>query len=88
MFTQGLIESGDDTRLSEKWLLKKINEIKEKSHSDDFCYAVNQYAEQWLELTKRIKRIDSRLAIQAESEKGLQMIYESVPVKTHHRVPK
>lgn len=79
LFTQGLIDSGDDTRLTKKWLLAKMEEIRQKGYSEDFSFSVNQYAEQWIQLTARIKEIESRFTVQAKSEKGLQMIYESVP---------
>jgi transposase len=79
LFTQGLIDSGDDTCICKKWILKKLDEIKHANYSEDFCFSVNQYAEQWVELTERIKKIEARLAIQIKNEKGLQLIYESVP---------
>jgi transposase len=79
LFTQGLIEGGDDTKICEAWISKKVREIEQKGYSEDFCYSVNQYAEEWIQLTKKMKKIESRLTIQAESEKGLQLIYESVP---------
>ena len=79
LFTQGLIEVGDDTVLCQKWLSKKLGEVTRGSYSEDFCYSVNQYAEQWRQVTERMKEIESRLEVQAEEEKGLQIIYESAP---------
>ena len=79
LFTQGMIDGDDDTRLCPKWLSQKLNEVEHGSYSKDFRYSVNQYAEQWIQLTNRIKEIESKLAIQASEDKGLQLIYESVP---------
>jgi len=79
LFTQGLIDHDDDTRVSQKWLLKKVAEVKQKGYSEDFCYSVNEYAEQWIQLNNKLKEIELRLAAQAQSEKELQTIYESVP---------
>ena len=79
LFTQGLIDGEDDTRLCQKWLSKKLCEVRDGDYSKDFCYSVNQYAEQWIQLTQRVQEIESRLAVQANEEKGLQLIYESVP---------
>jgi len=53
--------------------------VKQKGYSEDFCFSVNQYAEQWLQLTARMKEVEMRFAIQAQGEKGLQTIYESIP---------
>jgi transposase len=79
LFTQGLIDGEDDTKLCQKWLLKKIDDVEQGGYSKDFCYSVNQYAQQWLQLTKRMKEIESRLKIQASKDKVLQTVYESVP---------
>ena len=79
LFTQGLIEAEDDTMICQKWLSKKLTEVEQKGYSKDFCFSINQYAEQWIQITERIKEIGSKLEIQAEEEKGLQIIYESVP---------
>ena len=79
LFTQGLIEAEDDTRLCQKWLSKKLIEVEQSSHSNDFCYSVQQYAQQWLQLSDQMKEIESRLEIQADEEKNLQTVYESVP---------
>jgi transposase len=79
LFTQGMIEGEDDTRLCPKWITKKLDEVEQGGYSKDFCYSVKQYAEQWIQLANRIKEIESRLAVQANEEKVLQLIYESVP---------
>lgn len=79
LFTQGLIDYQDDNKVSQKWLLNKVAEVNQKGFSDDFCYSVNEYAEQWIQLNHKLKEIGLRLTVQAQSEKGLQAIYESVP---------
>jgi transposase len=60
LFTQGLIEGEDDTRLCQKWLSKKLAEVEQEGYSNDFCYSVQQYAQQWLQLSDRMKEIESR----------------------------
>lgn len=79
LFTQGLIESEDDTRLCPKWISEKLSDVKKNGYSEDFLYSITQYAQQWLQLTKHMKEVEARLEIQADTEKGLQLIYESVP---------
>lgn len=79
LFTQGLIELEDDTVLCPKWLSQKLKEVNNGGYSNDFCYSVHQYAEEWTQLTERMKKIELMLDIQAKDEKGLQMLYESVP---------
>lgn len=79
LFTQGLIEAEDDTVLCPKWLSKKLCEVKQMGYSEDFFYSVNQYAEQWIQLTERMKVIKARLEVQANEENELQMLYKSVP---------
>lgn len=79
LFTQGLIIGEDDTRLSSKWISKKLFEVKQQRYSEDFLYSLDQYAQQWLQLTKHMKEVEEKLEMQADAEKGLQLIYESVP---------
>jgi transposase len=79
LFTQGLIAGEDDTVLCSKWISKKLSEIKQQGYSEDFFYSIDQYAQQWLQLTKRMKEVEAKLEVQADAEKGLQFIYESVP---------
>lgn len=79
LFTQGLIEENDNTRLCQKWITQKLSEIDEKEYPSDFCYTVKQYAQEWTDLTKKMKEIEGQLKTQAESEKSIHSIYESVP---------
>lgn len=79
LFTQGLIDSEDNTKLSQDWLLKKLDEVKQKGYSEGYCYSLTEYAKQWMEITERLKGIMKRLHHQAKEDNGLQTIYESVP---------
>jgi len=78
-FTQGLIRSDDNTRITKKWITEKLLEIEEKKFPEDFYDTVNQYAEEWLHLTEKIKAIEERLKTQAKKESILHTIYTSVP---------
>ena len=69
----------DDTDICEKWILKKLYETENAGFSEDFCYSLHQYAEQWIQLSKPMKKIEARLKIQADEDKTLQLIYESIP---------
>lgn len=79
LFTQGLIDMDDDTVLCKTWLLQKLLEVKKANFSADFCYSLNQYAEQWIQLTEHMQEVEKRLEIQSQEEQTLQQIYESVP---------
>jgi transposase len=79
LFTQGLIEEDDKTKLSKNWVMDKLLEIAEKGYPSDFLYSVNMYKEEWNHLTEKIKEIEKRLKIQGESEKDIHQIYTSVP---------
>lgn len=79
LFTQGLISEGDDTRLCQKWITKKLSEIDSKKYSEDFCYAVKKYAQEWTELTQKMKEIEKQLEIQAKTDKTIHFLYTSVP---------
>jgi transposase len=79
LFTQGLIDMDDDTILCQTWISKKIIEVEAGNYSKNFLYTLNQYVQQWLQLNIRVKEIDKMLKLQANEERGLQDIYESVP---------
>lgn len=79
LFTQGLIDENDDTRICQKWITQKLSEIDQKKYPNAFCYTVQKYAEEWKELAEKIKQIESYLEKQVQSEKTLHAIYESVP---------
>jgi len=79
LFTQGLISMDDDTVLRQEWILKKLIEVEYKNYSEYFLYSLNQYAQQWSQLNIRLKEINKIIKRQANEEKDLQQIYESVP---------
>jgi transposase len=79
LFTQGLIKGNDDTRISQKWINQKLQEIENGIYSKDFLYSSKFYAKEWEDLTEKLKEILKQFKIQAEGEKSIQAIYESVP---------
>ena len=79
LFTQNLIEGDDDTALSQTWITKKLSEVESKNYPKYFKYSLNQYAQQWTQISMRIKEITIVLKQQSAEDNGLQQIYESVP---------
>lgn len=79
LFTQGLIEGEDDTILCGRWLVEKLEEVKKAKFSEDFCFTLNHYAQQWQYLTQCVRDVEKRLKVQSQEDSGLQAIYESVP---------
>lgn len=79
LFTQGLIDINDDAIISQKWIERKIIEIKEKNFLEDFIFTVEQYQNQWIQLNDTVKTVTNRMRLQAKYDPGLQIIYESVP---------
>lgn len=80
LFTQGLIDSEDDTGLSKKWLNAKMAQVEKLNYPIGYYYAVKRYAEQWLKFTEDLLVIkDELLAMQSEEELVLLSIYKSVP---------
>ena len=49
------------------------------SYSKDFYYSLNQYAEEWIQLTERMKKVETKLKAQAEEDKKLEALYISAP---------
>ena len=79
LFTQGLIDINDDTRLCQKWINQKLMEIDQGTYSKYFYYTVQQYAQEWENLTQKMKDVEKRFHLQAVSDGTLQTIYESAP---------
>jgi transposase len=79
LFTQGLIDAGDDTKICLKWITQKLCEIETGEYPKDFYYAAKAYAEEWVSLCEKIKEIEKQLKEQAEADIGIHQIYESVP---------
>lgn len=79
LFTQGLIDANDQTRICQKWITQKLSKIEKEKYPEDFYYSVKKYAQEWKELTEKMKEIEQQLKRQAKSEKEIHKIYESVP---------
>ena len=79
LFTQGLIDGNDNTRICQKWIIKKLLEIEKGNYPEDFFYSAKKYAEEWESITEKMKEIQVQFKIQADSEKSIHQIYESVP---------
>lgn len=63
LFTQGLIDSSNDTRVCQKWITQKILEIEKGDYPKDFYYVVKKYAEGWKDLTEKMKATQSTSGI-------------------------
>lgn len=80
LFTQGLIETEDDTVLGQRWLNKKCKEVETLNYPQGFYYTLKHYADQWAIFTKDLTKIKKELiAMQTDKERALLMIYQSVP---------
>jgi transposase len=79
LFTQGLIDGNDNSIICQTWIKHKLLEIEKGKYPGDFYYTAKTYAEEWEALTLKMKDIEKHLKSQAESEKNIQRIYESVP---------
>lgn len=79
LFTQGLIDENDNTRICQKWITQKLSEIEKENYPEDFIYSVKKYAEEWESVTEKMKDIQRQFKSQADSEKNTRQIYESVP---------
>lgn len=80
LFTQGLIESADDTVLSKKWINQKLKSVQLLNYPYAYCYALKAYADQWLYFTDCLSKVNKELlAMQSEEEKAIISIYDSAP---------
>jgi transposase len=79
LFTQGLIDWDDKTKVSKKWMREKLLEIKEKNLPSDLYYCASKYEEEWNHLTEKIKELQKRFKPQTQREKDILAIYISVP---------
>jgi transposase len=75
LFQHGLIPYNSQQRVSAKW----IRSLIDQTFAPGLQFAINQYANMWLELDKRIDEIEEQMANQAEQEGPLEMLYRSVP---------
>jgi transposase len=79
LFTHGLIDLDDDTKVCQIWITKKLLDVENGGYSKDFLYTINQYAQQWTQLNARIKEIYKMIKQQSTEDNGLQQLYESAP---------
>ena len=75
LFQHGLIRADDKRKVSEKWA--KVLEITPLSPG--LKYAVNNYITLWRQMEAKVKEIDKELALQAQKDGAVEMIYRSVP---------
>jgi transposase len=75
MHRHGLIDALDETKISKKWISKILKEAKDNYL--DYCLIV--LATAWLDLVKKIKEVETKLAEQALEDSHLETIYQSVP---------
>lgn len=74
LFTQGLIEPYDDTKIGKAWIKK----IKQMALAEEFKYSVDLFINVWLDLDNKLKEILVKLQEQATVDK-IDVIYRSVP---------
>lgn len=80
LFTQGLIDSTDDSILSKKWLLNSVAKVKQLDYPIGYYYTIKSYAQQWLYLTQDLANIKRDLIhMQTADEKKLLYVYKSIP---------
>ncbi|EKD45867.1 MAG: Transposase IS116/IS110/IS902 family protein [uncultured bacterium] len=74
LFTQGLIDLQDDTRVGEGWL-KKIQRFE---MPEELKYSINLFIQIWLDLDSKLKEILKKLGEQAKKD-SIDIMYRSVP---------
>jgi len=75
MYQYGLIGAEDERLVSSKW----IKELDALQLLPGLKFALSQYSNLWLHVNAKIKEIDQEIAIQAEQDGPIEMIYRSVP---------
>jgi transposase len=70
----GLIGPEDTQRVCKDW----IDRLKKKEMMPGLEYTINEMAEQWEDLNKRIKKIDKALEEQAVVDEELEVVFRSV----------
>jgi len=75
LFLHGLIASNDEKKVSEKW----IKNLSKLEVTPGVRFALEQFANMWLEFNKKIKEIDFKLKQQAIEDNILDKVYQSVP---------
>jgi transposase len=79
LFQYGLIEAHDRSVVSKKWIEKILETTMKGSYLPGFKCAIENYAEQWITMTAKVKEIDKQLIEQSRYESWLDDIYQSVP---------
>src|SRR5436190_7105259 len=75
LYRQGLIDTDDENKVSNKWL----NKIIQYEYDESVKYCVQTCIEEWTFLKNQLKKIDEELAKQALADKELERVYKSFP---------
>lgn len=75
LFLHGLIACNDEKKVSEKW----IKNLSKFQVTPGVKFALEQFANMWLEFNKKIKEIDSKLKQQAIEDNKIDKVYQSSP---------
>lgn len=75
LFLHGLIACNDEKKVSEKW----IKNLSKLEVTPGVKFALEQFANMWLEFNKKIKEIDLKLKQQAIEDKNIDKVYQSSP---------
>jgi transposase len=75
LFQHGLIHADDKRKVSEKWA--KL--LEATPTSPGLKYAITNYLTSWRQMNAKIKDIDQELAVQAQKDEAIEMMYRSVP---------
>ncbi len=79
LLLHNLIDLNDHTKISSKWIIQKLSELKEQKCPDGLMYIVEMYVEQWTSLTDQLKQVKQKLKQQSLSDRHVHELYESVP---------
>lgn len=71
----GLIDALDETKVSMKW----VNNILKNARDNYLGDCIKIHATEWLDLNRKIKEIEKKLAAQAEEDSELERVYQSAP---------
>jgi transposase len=75
LFQHGLIRADDKKKVSAKW----IKVLKALPLPPGLKFAVDHYTTLWLHVDAQIDEIDKEIAIQAQKDGSMEMMYRSVP---------
>lgn len=74
LFTQGLIDLNDDTKISGAW----IKRVQKLAMPEELKYSIDLFAQLWLDLNTKINEILKKLQDQAKND-PIDIIYRSAP---------